>query len=265
VVAYLTGLGLAADSPNFTLSSFGGHPDVKGNGYVPYYMVFDHRGKLAHHHMGGKYHGGDGLAMIEWVDRLLAEAPAIWLGEEPFVHFGELAEKVSSGKDLPGAIAEIETALDNIPGREQKAELERLEKALEDYRDRRLGAALRMLGSRPSVVVPALEKLLGELSGSSLAGLVEAGLEELEESRELKDAITMERNLDRVDRSLARLKPCRACKRAGRKSFVAGCGACREENRHAIEAAVERLTKLIEKNADLPITTRARNLLDSLK
>ena len=73
-----------------TVTSFGGHPGVKGNGHVPYYMVFDHTGKLRRQHMGGAYHGGDGLEMIEWVDRLLKETPAIWLGNEPFQHLADL-------------------------------------------------------------------------------------------------------------------------------------------------------------------------------
>ena len=77
-LAYLRDLGLSPDTPNFTVTSGGGHPGVKGNGYVPYYMIFDHRGRLVREHMGGAYHGGDGLAMIEWVDKLLLEAPSIW-------------------------------------------------------------------------------------------------------------------------------------------------------------------------------------------
>ena len=74
VIAYLRSQGLAENSPNFTLTSFGGHPAVKGNGYVPYYMVFDHRGRLIREHMCGDYHGGDGLEMIEWVEKALKDA-----------------------------------------------------------------------------------------------------------------------------------------------------------------------------------------------
>ena len=40
-----------------TITKMGRHPDVRGNGYVPYYVVFDHTGKLAYDHMGGRYHG----------------------------------------------------------------------------------------------------------------------------------------------------------------------------------------------------------------
>ena len=86
VISYLQSKNLASNTPNCTVTSFGGHPQVKGNGYVPYYMVFDHHGKLVQHHMCGDYHGGDGLEMIEWVDKLLQDAPGIYLGKEPFEH-----------------------------------------------------------------------------------------------------------------------------------------------------------------------------------
>ena len=95
VVAYIKSKKLEADTPNFTVSSFGGHPDVSGNGYVPYYMVFDHHGNLAYHHMCGQYHGGDGLEMLTWIDRLLMDTPEIYLGKEPYKHEAKLADRKS--------------------------------------------------------------------------------------------------------------------------------------------------------------------------
>ena len=94
VVRYVRGKELEASTPNFTVTSFGGHPGVKGNGYVPYYMVFDQHGDLAYHHMCGGYHGGDGLAMIDRVDKLLKETPEIYLGKEPFEAVPKLAAKL---------------------------------------------------------------------------------------------------------------------------------------------------------------------------
>lgn len=46
--------------------------------YYPYYLIFDHTGKLRFHHMAGKYHGGDGDKYQELVAKLLKEIP----GEE---------------------------------------------------------------------------------------------------------------------------------------------------------------------------------------
>ncbi len=83
VVAYIKGKGLRPDAPNFTVTSFGRHPKVRGNGYVPYYMVFDRHGKLVREHMCGDYHGGDGLGMIDWVKKLLKETPPVYLGRWP--------------------------------------------------------------------------------------------------------------------------------------------------------------------------------------
>lgn len=47
-------------------------PQIK---YVPYYLIFDHTGKLRHHHMAGRYHGGNGDKYQEQVLQLLKEIP----------------------------------------------------------------------------------------------------------------------------------------------------------------------------------------------
>lgn len=44
--------------------------------YVPYYLIFDHEGKLRHNHMAGRFHGGNGNAYQEQVKSLLAQVPA---------------------------------------------------------------------------------------------------------------------------------------------------------------------------------------------
>ena len=36
------------------------YPDDVKITYVPYYLIFDHTGKLRYHHMAGPYHGGNG-------------------------------------------------------------------------------------------------------------------------------------------------------------------------------------------------------------
>ena len=44
--------------------------------YVPYYLIFDHTGKLRYNHMAGPYHGGDGDKYQKLVKELLKEAPS---------------------------------------------------------------------------------------------------------------------------------------------------------------------------------------------
>ena len=124
MLAYLAGKGFDPSSSNMTVSSMGGHPKVKGNGYVPYYMVFDHTGKLVRHHMCGDYHGGDGLEMIDWVEKLLKKAPEIYLGAEPFEVHTKLAARVQTGKGLAKSLGEVESLLQ--PGVEGEAELRRI-------------------------------------------------------------------------------------------------------------------------------------------
>ena len=43
--------------------------------YVPYYLIFDHTGKLRHNHMAGPYHGGNGDTYKKLVKELLKEVP----------------------------------------------------------------------------------------------------------------------------------------------------------------------------------------------
>ena len=164
VVAYIKSKGVEASTPNFTVSSFGGHPKVKGNGYVPYYMVFDHTGRLVQHHMCGDYHGGDGLKMIDWVDKLLAKTPDIYLGEEKFELAKDLAAKVASVEKMPSVIAEIEKGLaaENSSA-ELKTELSRLMKAVTRWRDNRIEEAEANLGQYPSKVLGMLASLEKDL------------------------------------------------------------------------------------------------------
>jgi len=44
--------------------------------YVPYYLIFDHTGKLRYNHMGGPYHGGDRDKYQQLVRKLLREVPS---------------------------------------------------------------------------------------------------------------------------------------------------------------------------------------------
>ena len=49
-------------------------PDVEIT-FVPYYLLFDHTGKLRYHHMAGPYHGGNGDKYQEQIAELLKEVP----------------------------------------------------------------------------------------------------------------------------------------------------------------------------------------------
>ena len=119
-ISYVKANGMSAFSPNMTITSNGNHPDVKGNGFVPYYIMFDHTGKLHYHHMCGSYHGGDGNRFIEIVDELVKKAPAIYLGKEPFQKIAPLAEQVAKGKGLGASMKKIDGALAGDPDAETK-------------------------------------------------------------------------------------------------------------------------------------------------
>lgn len=258
VVEYVRSQGLPPDTPNVTVTSMGGHPQVKGNGYVPYYFVFDHTGRMVHHHMCGNYHGGDGLKMIEWVDRLLEDAPAIWLGEEPFTTHAGLAERIASGKGLAKAVAELENLRGE--GADGAPELDRLHAALVRHRDRRLAAAEHALGSRPSTVVERLEDLAKELGDTELGAPVAARLVALDGSDDLKRAIQVEKELAKLEKRMEKWKPCKSCKRAGAKGFRANCTECCDQNAKSLASFRRKLEELAAEADGLPIARAVERL-----
>ena len=264
VVAYLKEKGLSPDTPNFTLTSFGSHPAVKGNGYVPYYMVFDHHGKLVREHMCGDFHGGDGLAMIEWVDKFLADAPALYLGPEPFTHIEDLAKKVAKKDDLGGTVKKIQKRLTGGATGEEERELLRLYGVVESYRDREIERAAAFLATKPSRVLPLLEDLTKELKGTKLAPEADAALAAMEGSEALEQALDVEKAFGKIRAGLDRMRSCKSCKRAGSKTARLDCPDCRAANKAGIERAKRKLEKLVEENEGLPITAEVKAYLASL-
>jgi hypothetical protein len=241
VVSYIKKQDLAHDTPNLTVTSFGGHPQVKGNGYVPYYMVFDQHGKLAHHHMCGNYHGGDGLKMIEWVDKLLKETPDIYLGPEPYPVLPKLAQKIGFKKGLPAAVKEVEARLGGA-ARDEKAELERLHAAVTRHRDARLARAEGLLATRPPQVLPTLTTLDKELKGTELGRPVKEKLAAMKKSVELKQSVTVYKSYLKTLQRIDKLDP----------------GKRRSKE-------IAKLERLAAENESLPIAATIKEYAEGLK
>jgi len=258
--AYIKGQGLAADTPNMTVTYQGRHPQVKGNGSVPYYIVFDHTGKMVQHHMCGNYHGGDGLKMIEWVDDLLAKAPELWLGEEEFTAHTRLAERIAAKKHLDKAVLELEALREAA----SDDELERLHAAMVRYRDRGLAGADALVASRPSAAVPALTALSTELGNSELGAPVRERLAEVDSSDELKRAIALEKDFLKQRKRIEKAKPCKSCKRNGSKQHKIGCADCEESNTKTISSMRKKLDALLEAAEGLPFRATIEALRNSL-
>ena len=251
VVDYIKSQGLAATTPNMTVTSFGGHDDVVGNGYVPYYMVFDHTGKLIRQHMCGDYHGGDGLKMIEIVDEALANAPEIYFGEGAFEKHADLAKKLAEKQGFPGTIAAFEAAA--ADGMDD--ELERLRAGLSRWRDGILARADALEASAPAEVLPLLGDLAAQTKGTALGAFVAERLDAAKSSDGLKRAVGIAKELGKIDGRLAKLKPCKSCKRDGAKALRTGCGPCADENKKGLASARKKLAALAEKAEGLAIKT----------
>ena len=257
VVAYIKGKGLAADTPNVTVSSQTRHPGVKGNGYVPYYVVFDHKGDMAYHHMCGDYHGGDGLKMIEWVDKLLEAAPDIYLGETQYEHIGDLADKVRERKGLAGTIKKIEALQKGESGPKQD-EATALMGQLAAWRDKQIARAEGFLESAPSKAVPALKDLAKEVSGTSLLAPVAERLKALSTSDVLKRSLALEKAHTKVWKSVRKLKVPKEAKRRGLEEFDPGDAQCRAAQGKALKKAADKLRKALDGSDDLPFAVTVR-------
>ncbi len=191
VTARLVSNGMSPSQPNLTITKNGRVPGVRtrvnkeGLRVMPYYFVFDYRGKLAAHGMGGAYHGGDGWAMFGIVDELLAKTPAVYVGPEPYVLLEDLAAQASKGKRLGDVAKKIDRALAGDPDAAKRTELERLRAALTRYRDQRMGYAANLENSAPGEVLPTLAVLARTFKGTTLAAAVEAKQSELKASERL--------------------------------------------------------------------------------
>lgn len=264
VLAYAQSKGITADNPNLTITKQGRHPDVKGNGYVPYYMVFDHTGKLVQHHMCGAYHGGDGNKFIEWVDDMMAKAPAVYLGNEPFTKASGPAAAISARKGMAAALAKVAAgaAGEDAP---LKAECERITQWVAKWRDGQLKHIERLLAREPGSVVKRLKALAGDLKGHALAEPVEAKLKELDGSKELKAAIKIAKSWAKYRAVLAGSKCCDACKKAGLKNFRHGCSGCATLNAALVAGVKKKLEKAVDGKEHLPITPAVLEWLTGLE
>jgi len=77
--------------------------------YVPYYLIFDHTGKLRFHHMAGPYHGGNGDQYQKEVEALLKEVAS---ADAPKASPGRLTESRTwtnkDGKEMVAALLRVE-------------------------------------------------------------------------------------------------------------------------------------------------------------
>ncbi len=158
--------GLDPMTSNVTVSMHASQSGVRGTGYVPYYMVFDHHGDLAHHHQGGPYHGGDGTAVLERVRGMLEQVPFIYTGKEPFERHGELAGQFHKGSKLNKALKDLAAALEESP---KDPELARILAGVRRHKRRALLGAERLLGSDFKAGLKGLQSAAKEFEGTPWA------------------------------------------------------------------------------------------------
>ncbi len=251
--------GLAPLAPNVTVSMHAGHPGVKGTGYVPYYMVFDHHGDLAYHHQGGPYHGGDGTAIIERVKTMLEQVPVIYTGKEPFEQHKKLALALQSGKKLNKPLLALAKALEATP---DDSELLRLLAGVESYKRALFSESERLLG----IDFKAGRKQILNLAKDFKATPWISDIEKLSETLGSPDAEkSYGASAKALSKALVELRKLDLVKGNGAKVFNPLDKEFRQSNRKKLDGIIADLETVRDLGPSLPAGKLSAQLLSLLQ
>lgn len=265
VLLQLKSNGYETDTQNFTITQFGGHEFVKGNGFAPYYILFDHRGKVFYHYKAGGAHGGDGLKFLELTKQLIEDAPIIYTGRKLYVHITALADQVAKKQQLPTAIESIrKRIIDGTESQPVLEELQRLYDRIKKYRDQRLKAIDKMMGTNPDKVLGELKTLQNDFKGTTIADSIEDKMDAMKNSKELKEAIEVQKKWIAIQTKISLLKPCESCKKKASKSMNDSCSSCQKANQEWIQKLAQQMEKDLEGKDHLVITQNAKKFMQQL-
>ena len=188
--------------------------------------------------------------MIEWVERLVAEAPLIYLGDEPYKVWASVADQIASRKKLDKALEKLSVDPSDA---DAAAERDRLMKAFAAWRDKEISQIERALATTPSTVVPALQDLAKELGGAEFAAPVQARHDALAGTPEMTAALKIEKLLAKTKRKVEKLKVPKEAKRRGIKIFDLADKDCRAAHAKTLSRAAKKLRDAIASQPALPI------------
>ena len=133
-VEYLKSQGWSEEMANMSVMYQTRFPDEIKITYVPYYLIFDHTGKLRYHHMAGPYHGGNGDKYQEQVAALLKEAKK--KERDPDAPLTEMKTWVNKeGKSIEAELLSVEDGVAKLRRRNGKTYDYPLEKLSEQSRE----------------------------------------------------------------------------------------------------------------------------------
>lgn len=247
--------GLSLTSRNVSATLHARHPGVKGTGYVPYYMVFDRHGDLAHHHQGGPYHGGDGEAVLERVREMLKDAPRIYVGKEPFATHEKLAKEISEGKKLGRSLEKLQRAVADSP---DDPELKRLVEAVERHGRNALRRFERDVATRSKGAIKDLSALARAYGKTPWGTKLVERAEALEGKGVAKAHNTSAKLLTKALAGWERLAPVRG---NGGQVRNPADGRFRKNNEELLKSVTGLLERVVEEHGELPAGKEAKRLL----
>lgn len=249
--AFQNGFDVFAD--NVSMTKFSDHPGVEGTGYVPYYMVFDEFGKLAYHHQGGPFHGGDGTAVLDRIRRMVRQLPPVIL--EPKLATGQnpIAKQLGSEKSLSSGARALAKALQASPGDAQLLELER---ALERHIASRVRAASLLMADDYQKGLKRLTSLQGQLARTPWTEHLDQTIEHWHALRgRIQES---NKALRRVRRQWSQLKPVEG---NGRPVLNPRDPGFRSRNQTQLDGLRGDLEAITQSFGGLPAADRAGSLL----
>ncbi len=251
--------GLEPFAPNVTVTKQAGHPGVKGTGYVPYYLLFDHHGDLVHHHQGGPYHGGDGTAVLDRVREMLRSVPVVYVGKDPFERHHKLAAELEKGKKLSKSLEALARAHAENP---EDSELTRLVAGVVRYRDRLIATFAAQLPTDPGGVIKDLKSAVKDFAGTPWSAPLDELLAQLQDRSVSR---LHEESASSLRSALARLDRLERVAGNGGKVLNPLDAKFRAENERDLEQIKRALKELRDEHSALPAGKRAGELLALLE
>lgn len=247
--------GVPLTTTNVSATMQARHPGVRGTGYVPYYLVFDHHGDLVYHHQGGPYHGGDGKAVLDRVRKMLREVPRIYVGKALYTTHEKLAKSIASGKKLGRALKTLTQAIEETP---DDPELKRLVAAVERHASEQQRHFERKLATQAKPALKGLMALAKEFRGTPWGGELVQRAEELAGKDRRKENESAAKKLAKILQAWDHLPTTRGNGGAVRNPVDP---AFRSQNEAILKQIASRLESLAKEHGETPAGMRAKQLL----
>ena len=219
---------------------------------LPYYAVFDHRGKLV-------FQGDSPGEVSKKIKRLTEIMPDPLVGEGPYKKLKSLANRIIQRKGLGKVLAELRQKIESADKAEQ-AEAEKLFERLDRYAENMKWKAENLKADKPLKFYESFRRIAKEFEGDKIGDECQATLDKLEKDEEFQEDLKADKKYNKILPTLEKLKPCKANKPLD----VESCANCRKKNSSLVKQIISTCKKVIAKHPDTPAASKADVLLEKM-